>query len=93
MKAAFSNRAIEAGEAAKLRGDYLEARGAFETALEDPDPLVVGAAHHCLGKLSWHEGAFDAANPRKGGAFVEVSKEHNVEDEYAAYRLADEPWT
>ena len=47
----------------------------------------------CLSECKeFYEGAFDAANPRKGGAFNEVSKEHNVEDEYAAYRLADEPW-
>jgi tetratricopeptide (TPR) repeat protein len=61
MKSALSNPAIEAGEAARLRGDYLEARGAFETALEDPDPIVIGTAHHCIGKLAWHEGAYEAA--------------------------------
>lgn len=61
MKSALTHSAIEAGEAARLRGDYLEARGAFETALEDPDPLVVGTAHHCLGKLGLIEGAFEAA--------------------------------
>jgi tetratricopeptide (TPR) repeat protein len=61
MKSALSNPSIEAGEAARLRGDYLEARSAFETALEDPDPLVVGAAHALLGKLAWHEGAYEAA--------------------------------
>lgn len=61
MRSALSNQSIESGEAAKLRGDYLEARSAFESALEDPDPLVVGTAQHCLGKLFWHEGAFDAA--------------------------------
>ena len=47
----------------------------------------------CLSECrEFYEGAFDAANPRKGGVFNEVPKEHNVEDEYAAYRLADEPW-
>jgi tetratricopeptide (TPR) repeat protein len=61
MKSALSNPGLEAGEAARLRGDYLEARGAFEAALDDPDPLVVGAAHHCIGKLAWHEGAYEAA--------------------------------
>ena len=57
----LSNPAIEAGEEARLRGDYLEARGAFESATEDSDPLVVGTACHCLGKLAWHEGAYEAA--------------------------------
>src|SRR4051812_27359636 len=61
MKSALSNSVIESGEAARLRGDYLEARSAFESALEDPDPLVAGTAHHCLGKLAWHEGAYEAA--------------------------------
>ena len=61
MKSALSNPSIDAGEAARLRGDYLEARSAFETALEDSDPVVVGTAHHCLGKLGWHEGAYEAA--------------------------------
>jgi tetratricopeptide (TPR) repeat protein len=61
MKSALSNPSIEAGEAARLRGDYLEARSAFEAALEDLDPLVVGAAHTLLGKLAWHEGAYEAA--------------------------------
>ncbi|HET9425811.1 MAG TPA: tetratricopeptide repeat protein [Gemmatimonadaceae bacterium] len=61
MKTALINQSIDAGEQAKLRGDYLEARSAFETALEDSDPLVVGTAWHCLGKLAWHEGAFESA--------------------------------
>ena len=47
----------------------------------------------CLSESKeFYEGAFDAANPRKGGAFLEVPKEHNVEDEYAAYKLADAAW-
>src|SRR5690348_15055352 len=61
MKSALTHAAIEAGEAARLRGDYLEARGAFESALDDPDPVVVGTAHHCIGKLAWHAGAYEAA--------------------------------
>ena len=61
MKSALSNQAIEAGEAARLRGDYLEARSAFESALEDPDPLIVGIGHLYLGKLAWHEGAYEAS--------------------------------
>jgi tetratricopeptide (TPR) repeat protein len=61
MKPALAHAAIEAGEAACLRGDYLEARGAFETALDDRDPIVAGTAHHCLGKLAWHQGAYEAA--------------------------------
>jgi 2-oxoglutarate ferredoxin oxidoreductase subunit beta len=44
---------------------------------------------HCLSEcVEFYEGAFDAANPRKGGAFNEVPKNHDVTDELAAYKLA-----
>jgi 2-oxoglutarate ferredoxin oxidoreductase subunit beta len=43
----------------------------------------------CLSEcVEFYEGAFDAANPRKGGVFKEVPKEHDVHDELAAYKLA-----
>ena len=45
----------------------------------------------CLSEcVEFYEGAFDASNPRKGGVFKEVPKEHNVSDEMAAYKLADD---
>ena len=44
---------------------------------------------HCLSEcVEFYEGAFDSANPRKGGAFNEVPKSHDVADEFAAYKLA-----
>jgi 2-oxoglutarate ferredoxin oxidoreductase subunit beta len=44
---------------------------------------------HCLSEcVEFYEGAFDAANPRKGGVFNEVPKTHDVKDELAAYKLA-----
>lgn len=47
----------------------------------------------CLSEcVEFFPGAFDAAIPRKGGVFNEVSKEHDVTDEYAAYKLADTAW-
>jgi 2-oxoglutarate ferredoxin oxidoreductase subunit beta len=47
----------------------------------------------CLSEcVEFYEGAFDAANPRKGGKFMEVPKEHDVTDELAAYKLAGEPF-
>ena len=47
----------------------------------------------CLSEcVEFYEGAFDASNPRKGGAFREVPKDHNVTDEGAAYKLASEPF-
>jgi 2-oxoglutarate ferredoxin oxidoreductase subunit beta len=45
----------------------------------------------CLSEcVEFYEGAFDASNPRKGGVFNEVPKEHDVTDEMAAYKLAHE---
>jgi 2-oxoglutarate ferredoxin oxidoreductase subunit beta len=47
----------------------------------------------CLSEcVEFYEGAFDASNPRKGGVFNEVPKDHNVTDELAAYKLASEPF-
>lgn len=47
----------------------------------------------CLSEcVEFYPGAFDAATPRKGGVFTEVPKEHDVTDEYAAYKLADTTW-
>jgi 2-oxoglutarate ferredoxin oxidoreductase subunit beta len=47
----------------------------------------------CLSEcVEFYEGAFDASNPRKGGAFNLVPSAHNVADEMAAYKLADEPF-
>jgi 2-oxoglutarate/2-oxoacid ferredoxin oxidoreductase subunit beta len=53
--------------------------------------------------VEFYAGAFDAANPRKGGAFrsIELKKNdgtpedvprHDAADELAAYKLATEPW-
>lgn len=45
----------------------------------------------CLSEcVEFYEGAFDAANPRKGGVFNQIPAEHDVTDEFAAYKLADE---
>jgi len=47
----------------------------------------------CLSEcVEFYEGAFDASNPRKGGVFQLVSPEHDVTDEHAAYKLADQPF-
>jgi 2-oxoglutarate ferredoxin oxidoreductase subunit beta len=44
----------------------------------------------CLSEcIEFYPGAFDGANPRKGGSFPEVPAEHDVTDEYGAYKLAD----
>ncbi len=42
----------------------------------------------CLSEcVEFYEGAFDASNPRKGGVFHEVPKDHDVTNEAAAYQL------
>jgi len=47
----------------------------------------------CLSEcVEFYDGAFDAANPRKGGVFNEVPKDHDVTDELAAYKLANDPF-
>jgi 2-oxoglutarate ferredoxin oxidoreductase subunit beta len=53
--------------------------------------------------VEFYPGAFDAGNPRKGGAFALIEEKkhdgtpedearHDTTDELAAYRLAGEPW-
>jgi 2-oxoglutarate ferredoxin oxidoreductase subunit beta len=45
----------------------------------------------CLSEcVEFYEGAFDASNPRKGGVFNLVPETHDVTNEMAAYKLADE---
>ena len=47
----------------------------------------------CLSEcIEFFPGAFDAATPRKGGTFALVPPEHDVTDEFAAYKLADQPF-
>src|SRR6516165_293324 len=45
----------------------------------------------CLSEcVEFYEGAFYASNPRKGGVFNQVPANHDVTDETAAYKLANE---
>jgi 2-oxoglutarate ferredoxin oxidoreductase subunit beta len=47
----------------------------------------------CLSEcVEFHEGAFDVANPNKGGSFKTVPAEHDPSNEFEAYRLASEPF-
>ena len=47
----------------------------------------------CLSEcVEFYEGAFDSSNPRKGGQFNLVPADHDVTNEMAAYKLADEPF-
>jgi 2-oxoglutarate/2-oxoacid ferredoxin oxidoreductase subunit beta len=47
----------------------------------------------CLSEcVEFYPGAFDTSNPRKGGMFNLIPKEHDVTDELEAYKLAGEPF-
>jgi len=59
----------------------------FELAMDHDGFSVIEVLSECT---EFYPGAFDAANPRKGGIFNLVPKEHDVTDEVAAYKLAME---
>jgi 2-oxoglutarate ferredoxin oxidoreductase subunit beta len=59
----------------------------FEAAMDHDGFSVIEVLSECT---EFYPGAFDAANPRKGGVFTLVPKDHNVTDEVAAYKLAME---
>jgi 2-oxoglutarate ferredoxin oxidoreductase subunit beta len=59
----------------------------METAMDHDGFSFIECLSECV---EFYEGAFDASNPRKGGAFNLVPASHNVADEMAAYKLADE---
>ena len=59
---------------------------AMEAAMDHDGFSFIECLSECI---EFYPGAFDAANPRKGGTFFEVPADHDVTDEYAAYKLAD----
>jgi 2-oxoglutarate/2-oxoacid ferredoxin oxidoreductase subunit beta len=59
----------------------------FELAMDHDGFSVIEVLSECT---EFYPGAFDAANPRKGGIFNLVPKEHDVTDEVSAYKLAME---
>jgi 2-oxoglutarate/2-oxoacid ferredoxin oxidoreductase subunit beta len=61
----------------------------MEAAMDHDGFGVIECLSECV---EFYEGAFDAANPRKGGAFNLVPAGHDVTDETAAYQLADAPF-
>jgi 2-oxoglutarate ferredoxin oxidoreductase subunit beta len=58
----------------------------MEAAMDHDGFSVIECLSECV---EFYEGAFDAANPRKGGQFNLVPTEHDVTDEHSAYKLAD----
>ena len=61
----------------------------MEAALDHDGFSFIQCLSECV---EFYPGAFDSSNPRKGGAFVEVPKDHDVTDDLAAYKLAGEPF-
>jgi len=59
----------------------------MEKAMQHDGFSVIECLSECT---EFYPGAFDAANPRKGGAFTLVPANHDVTDEVAAYKLAME---
>ena len=61
----------------------------LEAALDHDGFSFIQCLSECV---EFFPGAFDSANPRKGGQFLEVPKTHDVQDEVGAYKLASEPF-
>ena len=61
----------------------------FEAAMDHDGFSFIECLSECV---EFYEGAFDAATPRKGGAFNLIPATHDVTDEAAAYKLAGEPF-
>jgi len=61
----------------------------MEAAMDHDGFSVIECLSECV---EFYEGAFDASNPRKGGKFELVPAEHDVTDEIAAYKMANEPF-
>lgn len=61
----------------------------FERAIKHDGFSVVECLSECV---MFYPGIFDSGNPRKGGAFDVIDEnEHNVQDDVAAFKLADLP--
>ncbi len=72
----------------------------YERAFAHKGFSVIECLSECV---EFYPGAFDTSIPRKGGEFIIIEEKkfdntpededrHDVTDELAAYRLADEPW-
>lgn len=61
----------------------------MDAAMDHDGFSVIECLSECI---EFYEGAFDAANPRKGGVFNQVPADHDVTDDVAAYKLAGAAW-
>ena len=87
MKQAISAGATFVGRSTATNVNHL--LKLMEAAMDHDGFSFIECLSECV---EFYPGAFDAAIPRKGGTFPEISAEHDVTDEYAAYKLCDEPW-
>jgi len=61
----------------------------MERAIDHDGFSVIECLSECT---EFYSGAFDAANPRKGGIFQNIPPEHDVTNELDAYKYAMEPF-
>ena len=61
----------------------------MEAAMDHDGFSVIECLSECV---EFYGGAFDASNPRKGGAFNLVPADHDVTDDVAAYKMAAAPF-
>lgn len=61
----------------------------MEAAMNHDGFSVIECLSECV---EFYPGAFDSANPRKGGAFNPIPADHDVTDDVAAYKLANAPF-
>lgn len=85
-------QALSAGATFVARTTHTNPKHLLEmmsAAMDHPGFSFIQCLSECV---EFYEGAFDASNPRKGGTFDVVPEDHDITDEIAAYRLADEPF-
>jgi 2-oxoglutarate ferredoxin oxidoreductase subunit beta len=87
MKQAISAGATFVGRSTATNVNHL--LKLMEAAMDHDGFSFIECLSECI---EFFPGAFDAAIPRKGGTFPEIPAEHDVTDEYAAYKLTDAPW-
>jgi 2-oxoglutarate ferredoxin oxidoreductase subunit beta len=61
----------------------------MEAAMDHEGFSFIQCPSECV---EFYAGAFDSSNPRKGGQFIEVPKDHDPSNEAAAYQLASAPF-
>ncbi len=87
MKQAISAGATFVARTAATNPNHILAM--MEAAMDHDGFSFIQCLSECI---EFFPGSFDASIPRKGGVFNLVPENHDVTDEFAAYKLADEPF-